>query len=112
MVDIYKINSVRNQLKDATQENILNKEALNKKFQEQKHMFNELWWKTDDQIIKKLTENTQEIIGLVEKQNNIIECAFSLNGCTLNLLEDLSNDMKDLRGTIKDLTKTKEIFRY
>lgn len=78
MVDIYKINSVRNQLKGAEQQNTLNKEALDKKVQEQEHICNELWWEKGDQNIKKLTENTQEIMGLARNQNDITKCAFSL----------------------------------
>ncbi|CAB4440067.1 unnamed protein product [Rhizophagus irregularis] len=92
MVDIYKINSVRNQLKGAEQQNTLNKEALDKKVQEQEHICNELWWEKGDQNIKKLTENTQEIMGLK--------------------IYNTREDIKDLRKIIKDLTVTKEIFRY
>ncbi|PKC05610.1 hypothetical protein RhiirA5_501989 [Rhizophagus irregularis] len=116
MVDIYKINSVINKIKGAEQQNTLNKEALDKKVREQEHICNELWWEKGDQNIKKLTENTQEIMGLVRNQNDITRCAFSLNRDTLKLLEDISDntreDIKYLRRIIKDLTVTKEFFRY
>ncbi|CAB4495455.1 hypothetical protein RhiirA1_522574 [Rhizophagus irregularis] len=116
MVDIYKINSVINKIKGAEQQNTLNKEALDKKVREQEHICNELWWEKGDQNIKKLTENTQEIMGLVRNQNDITRCAFSLNRDTLKLLEDISvntrEDIKYLRRIIKDLTVTKEFFRY
>ncbi|CAB4381390.1 unnamed protein product [Rhizophagus irregularis] len=58
----------------------------------------------------------KEIMGLVRNQNDITKCAFSLNRDILKLLENLSDntckDIKDLRRIIKDLTITKEIFRY
>lgn len=46
---IYKINSVKNKIKGAEQQNTLNKEALDKKVRKQEHICNELWC---DQNIK------------------------------------------------------------
>ncbi|POG69398.1 hypothetical protein GLOIN_2v1777104 [Rhizophagus irregularis DAOM 181602=DAOM 197198] len=64
---IYKINSVKNKIKGAEQQNTLNKEALDKKVRKQEHIY--------------ISDNTRE-------------------------------DIKDLLRIIKDLTVTKENFRY